>query len=331
MSYKKKNILYKIVRGISSFIAIFIWSKTLRRGWRRKFSFWGEYTKRFYTENRFSKTQKRKQKLVMTLLVRDEELLIEANLKFHLAQGVDKIIVTDNGSEDKTRDILLKYQKKGFVHLIDEPSHNYQQVKWVDRMIQIAIKKYKADWIMNVDADEFFLSKTENLKDALPVDQKPNVLVCWWKWSLPLPDQKWHEIDNFYIPKENNHKSIHATQGYETVSMGNHKVHMRKVWKPSITEDITLYHMQDRDFEGFRKRVKNTYESMKDVEKKTHKKIRKNFEGMYAKIVMATKEQATKFYEKMLEERYLERKKDKTLVKDIKFKTFMKKVLSKKF
>ena len=41
-------------------------------------------------------------KLVMTLLVRDEQDIVRENLDFHLAQGVDQVIVTDNGSEDAT-------------------------------------------------------------------------------------------------------------------------------------------------------------------------------------------------------------------------------------
>ena len=40
-------------------------------------------------------------KLFMTLLLRDEEDIVRENLDFHLAQGVDRVIVTDNGSEDR--------------------------------------------------------------------------------------------------------------------------------------------------------------------------------------------------------------------------------------
>ena len=48
-------------------------------------------------------------KLVMTLLVKNEDDIIEENIKFHLASGVDFIIATNNNSTDHTRDILLKY------------------------------------------------------------------------------------------------------------------------------------------------------------------------------------------------------------------------------
>ena len=40
-------------------------------------------------------------RLVMTLKVRDEEDVIEDNLRFHGAMGVDFFIVMDNGSVDQ--------------------------------------------------------------------------------------------------------------------------------------------------------------------------------------------------------------------------------------
>ena len=39
-------------------------------------------------------------KLVMTLLVRDEEDIVEDHLVYHLNQGVDFVIATDNNSVD---------------------------------------------------------------------------------------------------------------------------------------------------------------------------------------------------------------------------------------
>ena len=174
-------------------IAAFVFKKESRRRIRYRFSLWGDYKNRHYVENRFSKEEKRKQTLIMTLLVKNEEILIEHNLAFHLAQGVDKIIVTDNGSTDETRSILEAYEKKGLVDIIDEPSKAYHQKAFVNRMVGKARQKYNATWIINADADEFFYSRTENLKDALPVDQIPNILFCQWRLSLPRAGQEWYK------------------------------------------------------------------------------------------------------------------------------------------
>lgn len=91
----------------------------------------------------------------MTLLVKDEEDIIEENLRFHRSMGVDGFIVTDNNSTDKTPEILKKYKEKGWIlEIIEEKATGYEQKKWVHRMIKIAKNKYKAKWIINADADE---------------------------------------------------------------------------------------------------------------------------------------------------------------------------------
>ena len=77
-------------------------------------------------------------KLVMTLLVRDEEDIVRENLDFHLAQGVDQVIVTDNGSEDATVEILREYESQGALRLLLEPSDDYSQGRWVTRMARLA-------------------------------------------------------------------------------------------------------------------------------------------------------------------------------------------------
>ena len=64
-------------------------------------------------------------KLVMTLLVRDEQDIVRENLDFHLAQGVDQVIVTDNGSEDAKAEILREYESRGVVRLLFEASDDY--------------------------------------------------------------------------------------------------------------------------------------------------------------------------------------------------------------
>jgi hypothetical protein len=47
--------------------------------------------------------------LFMTLLVRDEEEIVAANLLYHLSRGVDHLIVANNRSVDGTREILQEF------------------------------------------------------------------------------------------------------------------------------------------------------------------------------------------------------------------------------
>jgi len=110
-------------------------------------------------------------KLVMTLAVRDEEDILKENIDFHLSQGVDFVIATDNCSVDSTKDILRKYENEGKLFYIYEGNDNYNKRKWVTGMARMAVSDFGADWVINNDADEFWWPRENTLKkifDSLP-------------------------------------------------------------------------------------------------------------------------------------------------------------------
>ena len=95
-------------------------------------------------------------KLVMTLLVRDEADIVDAQIAFHLDAGVDLVVATDNRSQDGTTEILERYAREGHLHLIREPGDDLRQSEWVTRMAASRRRSFGADWILNADADEFW-------------------------------------------------------------------------------------------------------------------------------------------------------------------------------
>jgi len=105
----------------------------------------------------------------MTLLARDEEDILAANFEFHLAQGVDFFIVTDNLSVDRTRGIIERYVRRGVAVYLHEPADDFAQSRWVTRMARLASTRYRADWVINNDADEFWMPENgfETVKEAL--------------------------------------------------------------------------------------------------------------------------------------------------------------------
>jgi hypothetical protein len=110
-------------------------------------------------------------KLVMTLLVRDEEDIVAANIDFHLAQGVDFVIAMDNLSVDRTTALLQDYARRGLLHYILQKEDDYSQGRWVTSMARLAFTAFQADWVINNDADEFWYPEEGNLKqvlDAIP-------------------------------------------------------------------------------------------------------------------------------------------------------------------
>ncbi|GAB4332167.1 MAG: hypothetical protein Kow0037_09460 [Calditrichia bacterium] len=225
-------------------------------------------------------------KLVMTLLVRDEMEFIHENIQFHLNQGVDFIIVTDNGSTDGTREVLEEYQKAGVLEVIDEPEQTYEQKKWVTRMAHLALEKYGAKWVLNNDADEFWFSKSGNLKNELK-STGFNVLAC--PRINMLPDEEilngnyrfYHNPAAVIRPLKNeasrekpekisyltkiSQKVIAQTNGLEMVYQGNHDVIIEnKVVKNS--EDILIYHYPILTYEQFERKVINGGSSIESNE-----------------------------------------------------------------
>jgi glycosyltransferase involved in cell wall biosynthesis len=221
--------------------------------------------------------------LGMTLLVKDEEDILEENLIFHKAMGVDKIIVTDNNSTDRTPEILQKYKDKGWiVEIINEPSNDYSQNAWVKRMIDRLINVHDVEWIINSDADEFWYPKSGCLKSTL-FGSKYNVHLVRWRNMLPLNENEkfWdntlacvkpipyiddlelspYTLLDIFMPK-----IIHKAEGFIDVRQGNHNVEMKNK-KATSNKDIILFHFSIRSFEHFKRKVvtggaayaKNTY------------------------------------------------------------------------
>lgn len=106
-------------------------------------------------------------RLIATLVVRDELDIVAAHLEYHRALGVDHFLVTDHCSADGTLDILREYQRIGFVTVREERGAGYLQSKWVTAMARRAATEFGADWVLNLDADEFWLPAAGDLKSGL--------------------------------------------------------------------------------------------------------------------------------------------------------------------
>jgi hypothetical protein len=108
-------------------------------------------------------------RVVMAIKVRNEADIIEANLRHHLAHGVDYFVVTDNASDDGTREILQRYADAGLMQVIDEPAEDFwaQAHGWVTTMARLAADRHGADWVLHADADEFWVTPAGSLKEAL--------------------------------------------------------------------------------------------------------------------------------------------------------------------
>jgi hypothetical protein len=107
-------------------------------------------------------------KLAMAMKVRDEESILEENLRAHLALGIDLFVIIDHRSGDRTPEILRRFQDGGYAHVTREESEGYHdhEYEWSTRLSRQAAE-LGADWILHADADEFWLPLAGDLKAAL--------------------------------------------------------------------------------------------------------------------------------------------------------------------
>ena len=125
-------------------------------------------------------------RLILTLLCRNEIDIIESMIRFHLGQGVDCIVATDNGSTDGTRECLQRYVQSGHLLLIDQHESIHDQSVWVSAMARMATEQLAADWLIHSDADEFWWPLDGDLKSTL-LDVPADVLALTVGRSNFLP------------------------------------------------------------------------------------------------------------------------------------------------
>jgi Glycosyl transferase family 2 len=173
-------------------------------------------------------------KLVMTLLVRDEADVVDAQIAFHLNAGIDFVVAMDNRSEDETTEILERYARDGVLHLIREPGDDLKQSEWVTRMARLAATDFGADWVLNTDADEFWWPRGGTYEELLAaVPGRYGVLRGAWRNFVPRPDDDRFFAERMTVrlgtpsfhphPLSTHFKSLHRAVADVRIGRGNHE------------------------------------------------------------------------------------------------------------
>jgi hypothetical protein len=204
--------------------------------------------------------------LVLTLLVRDEADIIQANLDAHFALGVDHAIVMDNGSEDGTVELVRPYVDLGTVTLWHEPRDDYSQGEWVTRMARFAADELGADWVINADADEFWFPFGGSLPDVLaqappdvdvllvprydfPADREPRSSAFWERMTVR------EVMSTNALGEPLSAKACHRADPDVVVYQGNHEVDGLP-GKRGLA-DVEILHFPLRSWEQFSRKIQN--------------------------------------------------------------------------
>jgi hypothetical protein len=212
-------------------------------------------------------------KLVMTLVVRDEDDVLEANLDYHLRQGVDFVIATDHDSEDGTSDILERYAREGYLHLIRETGEEFTQDRWLTHMARMAATEFDADWVIGNDADEFWWPVTGTLKEVFAeIPQEFHVLSAPRPEFLARPGDSSFFADRMVVREvlsRRGPKIAHrALPNVRIEAFGSHSVKLEgsdpcavKGYSPVLPGvpywPVRVFHFPLRSYEQFEKRVRN--------------------------------------------------------------------------
>jgi predicted transcriptional regulator len=224
-------------------------------------------------------------KIAMTVMVRDEADIIAAMLDHHITQGIDTIIVTDNGSIDGTTQILEDFASRGLIELRHDPVHKKQQYTVVTQMARDAYTQFGADWVVNADADEFFIAVDPalTLADALRMTPKsirtftvpvtnmtgPPALSGTGLQRLIYRDRRSaEELQNKGLMPHPTADSIHIGDADIEISQGNHFVSLKPNGEPPETAAIEVLHFPSRSWQQYRNKVEisgNAYASNPDL------------------------------------------------------------------
>jgi hypothetical protein len=172
----------------------------------------------------------------MTVCVKDEGDVLDAQLAFHLNAGVDFVIATDTGSTDETVEILQRYRKAGVLDLRVDHSQPFRLGDQRTKMARSAARDFDADWVINSDADEFWWPRGYDLKSVLDaVPARYGVVTGLWRPFVPVRDggtpfyermtarfAPAHPVNDPTSKFRPNTKVAHRADPDVTVGRGNH-------------------------------------------------------------------------------------------------------------
>src|SRR4051812_6429739 len=207
-------------------------------------------------------------RLVMTLLVRDEEEILQDNLDYHYNRGVDFVLATDHASQDATPEILRRYERQGMLQAFRVQDESYRQAAMVTRMARLAATEQRADWVFHNDADEFWWPQVGSLKDVLDgVAAEVGVLEVPRRNFVAVPEgdgpfHSWmtvREVESLNplgLPLEP--KVAHRVHPEAEVAQGGHSVTGPGLRLAPRLPLVEVFHFPVRTYAQFERKVVNT-------------------------------------------------------------------------
>ncbi|MGN7799188.1 glycosyltransferase family 2 protein [Leifsonia sp. 22587] len=212
-------------------------------------------------------------RLAVTLMVRDEADIVRPVIDNLIDQGADAIIVTDNGSVDGTTEILESYGDR--IDLRHDPVQRKQQFRVVTGMARDAHTVHGADWVINADADEFWLPRVagRTLHDVFselpkslrtfPVEVIDMIGDPALRGSglqrLTLQDRRpLRRMNELGLHAHATSDAVHVGTPEIEVSQGNHFVNLQQKGEVPPGLEVDVLHFPWRSWEQFEGKVEKS-------------------------------------------------------------------------
>lgn len=235
-------------------------------------------------------------KLAMTLLVRNEDDILEDNIRYHARLGVDLFIIMDNLSSDTTPHILRRLAREFPIIYHSQTNDEYRQAEWVTAMAREAsAEPHCADWVINNDADEFWVFPNDSIKEYL-LSLPPQICVIQAKrlnalntgggGKNPISSTS-HPRKSLFFDLDSRNclgnllppKCIHRGSTEVNVSQGNHSV-TGLAGETIMVSDPFILHFPYRELSRYKNKVSlggAAYERNRDLPRRVGITWREHF------------------------------------------------------
>ena len=199
--------------------------------------------------------------IVAVSMFKDEADIAERTVMHLLSQGVDLIVVADNGSTDLTGEILHGLAEEGYpLEVIDDPEIGYYQSEKMTKLCHRAMG-YGADWVLPFDADEVWYGAEGTIADSLADLDADVVAAAGWDHISTSHDPAGHPFDVMRwrrLHPQSMPKVAFRPHADMLLGQGNHDV-ARQMFKRDRYNSTALQfrHFQWRSLEQFVRKVRN--------------------------------------------------------------------------
>jgi hypothetical protein len=179
--------------------------------------------------------------------VKNEADIIEETICNLFAQGIDQVVVADNGSTDGTLDILHRMAQRYPVHVLVDPVADHCHGEKMSHLARAATR-HGAAWIVPFDADELWKgSGGDTVAEVLHATNANIAVASWWDF-MPLPIAE----DGLYAdryPYRNAEPRPQPKVAFRAnwparIWFGNH--HVAPLTRPTESSGLRVAHFQFR-------------------------------------------------------------------------------------